>query len=153
VQSPYWLTIFGLFGFYLIWTVQSLGLKVVGKGSAYDKSMDRFLKVGGIGMSAIVERLVRKWQKTLKRPEMMSITKSAKRRALLTFFAPVEAVILAISYFELGVSGLNLLYVFGAPLYALVFAAVIVGVRITKKVKAEVQTVIREDREPLNQPI
>jgi hypothetical protein len=128
-QLPYWLSVFAVFSFYLIWTIEgTTGRKILGKRSIFDKPTEAFLEVSREGAQVIADTLVHLWKgimvKLFRRP---ITTKISTRRTTWIFVIIIESIAISNAYFVLNVSGLNLLYAFGVPLYLLLFVSAIVG--------------------------
>jgi hypothetical protein len=128
-QLPYWLSVFAVFSFYLIWTVEgTTGRKILGKRSILDKPTEAFLEVSREGAQVIADTLVHIWKgvqaRLLRHP---TTTKISTRRTTWVFVTIIELVVISIAYFVLNLSGFDLLYAFGVPLYVLVFASAIIG--------------------------
>jgi hypothetical protein len=128
VQTPYWLTVVLLFGAYLIWTAEeTVGTKIVGRRGVLTQAVGIFLEFGYEGMKIIAEGLALTWRKILRGFGHPKTGPTNLKQAMRIFITTTETIVISIAYFAFHLSGYNLLYAFGVPIYALIFASAIVG--------------------------
>jgi hypothetical protein len=129
LQTPSVFAVAYLFGQLVIWGIESVtGKKILGKQSVFRKPTEAFLEVAGEGMKIIFEALIHAWRQFLeKRFKHRTTGPLRTRRAFVVLFSTIELVILSIGYFVEHLSITDLGYLFGAPLYALVIVALVVG--------------------------
>ena len=127
IQTPYWFTVASLLGWYLIWTAEGIvGVKVVGKRSVLRRPVDSFLELGRQGTPVIAEVLVHLWRRILRHP----LTGPVRvKRVLRIFLSVVTSIVVLFAWGVLQLSGFDLLYALGVPLYGYLIASVLIGWR------------------------
>ena len=141
IQTPYWLTVVLLFGAYLIWTAEeTVGTKIVGRRGVLTQAVGIFLEFGYEGMKIVTEGLVHVWRKILGGLGQPKTGPINLRQAMRVFITTIETIVISVAYFVFRLSGFDLLFAFGVPLYAIIFASAIIGwVRKRKRKSKEDQ--------------
>ncbi len=131
VQTPYWLGVGSLLGWYAIWTAEGIiGAKIVGKRSFLRRPLDSFLELGRQGTPVIAEGLVRVWRRVLRHSSTGPIR---VKRTLRTFVTVTTSFIVLFAWGVMHLSGFDLLYALGVPLYSYLLASVLIGWRRWKR--------------------
>lgn len=134
VQTPYWLMVTFLFVFYVIWTAEGLfGKKIVGQSSILNEPIDGFIDLAREGMETIARVLVYVWRRVMRAIGHPQTEPIEAKLVMRVFFSVVALVVITLAYFVEHLTGYDLLYAFGIPLYVILFASVFIGWLVKRK--------------------
>jgi len=144
LQAPNFILGAYILGIFLVFTFEAFtGKRIFGKKSVFNKPVDIIIDLGREGTQIIAEALEHALQWLFKRPKTGSVR--TRRIALGLFLLAIELITISIAYFVLNVSGLNLGWAFGIPLYAFLIISALIGLRKKRKQKSRDQP---DERKP-----
>jgi hypothetical protein len=136
LQTPNAILLAYLLGVFLVSTFEAFtGKRIFGKRSIFNKPVDRLIEFGREGTKIIAESLVHALTRLLGHPTTGSI--KTRRVVLGTVLSVIELITISVAIYRFNVSGLNLGWVFGLPLYVFLIISAFIGLRKKRKQKSK----------------
>jgi hypothetical protein len=117
-----------ILGLFVVWILQRVtGRRIFGERSIFRKPLEVSLKFTSEGMQLIAERLVHAKRWILKGSGELDAGPVNAKQTIRLLILAIEVVVISFAYLIEHLSGINLFYAFGVPLWAIIVSSAIIG--------------------------